>query len=319
MVLRRTIYALADSPAFTGWISDKGMKWGFARRFIAGETLEETLPTVESLRRHGLLVTLDYLGESVHDEAETYAVVDTYRRMLDDIDRRTRAEDSPEPRITPLGGALTSISLKPTQLGLAIDAELARRNIAQIVDHARELDNFVRIDMEDSPTTQATIEMFKALRAEYDNVGVVVQSYLHRTEEDVRALNAIDAKLRLCKGAYKEPATVAFQDKADVDRNYLRCAEMLLQEGTYPAFATHDHRIIGHIIEYADKHGIGKDRYEFQMLYGVRRDYQLEIARDGFNVRIYVPFGKQWCPYFMRRIAERPANAWFVARAMLGG
>lgn len=319
MVLKRTIYALADSPAFTGWISDKGMKWGFARRFIAGETLEETFPSVEELRRDGLLVTLDYLGESVHDEAETRQVVETYCSMLDDIDRRGREEGSPAPRPTPLGSALTSISLKPTQIGLAIDRDLAQRNIGRIAEHARTHNNFVRIDMEDSPTTQATIEMFTSLRAEYDNLGVVVQSYLHRTEKDVRALNAIGAKLRLCKGAYKEPASVAYQDKSEVDASYIRLAELLLQEGTYPAFATHDHRIIDHIRDYAARNGIDRDRYEFQMLYGVRRDYQLQIARDGFNIRIYVPFGQQWCPYFMRRIAERPANAWFVARAMLGG
>ena len=173
--------------------------------------------------------------------------------------------------------------------------------------------------MEDSPTTQATLEMFTSLKAEYDNLGVVVQTYLHRTEKDVRALNKIGAKLRLCKGAYKEPASVAYQDKAEVDANYIRLAELLLQEGTYPAFATHDHRIIDHIVDYAARNGIANEQYEFQMLYGVRRDYQLKIAADGFNIRIYVPFGQQWCPYFMRRIAERPANALFVARAMLGG
>jgi len=319
MVIKRAIYALADSPRVTGWISDKGMKWGFARRFIAGETLDETFPAVESLRRQGLLVTLDYLGESVHDEAETREVTETYCSMLDDIERRGREDDSPESRPTPLGGALTSISLKPTQVGLAIDPALARENVGRIAAHACELKNFVRIDMEDSPTTQATIEMFTGLRAEYDNLGVVVQTYLHRTEQDVRALNKIGAMLRLCKGAYKEPASVAYQDKSEVDGNYIRLAELLLQEGTYPAFATHDHRIIDHIIEYAERSGIGKEQYEFQMLYGVRRDYQLKIAEDGFNIRIYVPFGQQWCPYFMRRIAERPANALFVARAMLGG
>jgi proline dehydrogenase len=318
MVLKRAVYALADSPRVTGWISDKGMKWGFARRFIAGETLAETLPAVETLRQQGLYVTLDYLGESVHDEAEVRAVGEIYTGMLDEIERRGMEASGSMPP-TPLGGSLTSISLKPTQLGLAIDTGLARENIGAIARRAQELDNFVRIDMEDSPTTQATIDVYTSLRPEFENLGLVVQSYLHRTEQDVRDLNRIGAKLRLCKGAYKEPATVAFQSKREVDGNYIKLAELLLQEGHYPAFATHDHRIIDHIVDYAQRNGIGNERFEFQMLYGIRRDYQVEIAQSGFNIRIYVPFGQQWCPYFMRRIAERPANAWFVARAMIGG
>ena len=172
--------------------------------------------------------------------------------------------------------------------------------------------------MEDSSTTQATLDVFRSLVSEHTNLGAVVQSYLYRTEQDVRELSALGARLRLCKGAYKEPETVAYQDKAEVDASYIRCAEILLQQGTYPAFATHDHRIIDHIVEYAERHGIARERFEFQMLFGVRRDYQLEIAGAGHNLRIYVPFGKEWCPYFMRRIAERPANALFVLRALAG-
>lgn len=303
MPLKRAIYALADSPRVTNWIAERGMRWGFARRFIAGETLEEALPAVEALRKQGMFVTLDLLGESVHDAAATEAATDAYCAVLDTIEAR---------------GRLASISLKPTQLGLAISPDLARRNIGRIAQRAAELDNFVRIDMEDSSTTAATLEVYKSLRPSYPNLGVVVQSYLYRTEADVRALNAIGAKLRLCKGAYKEPASVAFQDKADVDRNYVALAELLLQEGHSPAFATHDHRIIEHIVQYAERNGIGRDRFEFQMLYGVRRDYQQRIVDDGFSIRIYVPFGREWCPYFMRRIAERPANAMFVLRALVG-
>lgn len=303
MPFKRAVYALADSPRVTAWIAGKGMRWGFARRFIAGETLDEAFGAIEDLRRHGMFVTLDFLGESVRDEAATVEATETYRSILDTIEAR---------------GRLASVSLKPTQLGLAIGADVARRNIGRVAQKAAEFDNFVRIDMEDSSTTQATLDVYKSLRPSYPNLGVVVQSYLYRTEKDVRELNAIGAKLRLCKGAYKEPASVAFQDKAEVDRNYIKLAELLLQEGHSPAFATHDHRIIEHIIDYAARQGIDRDRYEFQMLFGVRRDYQKQIADDGFNIRIYVPFGHEWCPYFMRRIAERPANALFVLRAVAG-
>jgi proline dehydrogenase len=280
------------------------MRWGMAQRFIAGEAIDEAWPAIQELRDAGMTVTLDYLGEAVHDVAATEVATGTYCAIIDELGQRDN---------------IASVSLKPTQLGLAIDADLATRNIGRIVSRAGELGNFVRIDMEDSPTTATTLDVFTRLRAEHENVGVVVQSYLHRTEDDVRRLNAIGARLRLCKGAYKEPASVAFQSKQDVDGNYVKLAELLLQEGTYPAFASHDDRIIDHIIDYAERHAIARDRFEFQMLYGVRRDYQRQIAADGFNIRIYVPFGAEWCPYFMRRIAERPANALFVVRALAGG
>jgi len=302
-MIKRTIYALADSRRFTRWVGARGMNWGFAQRFIAGEALDESLPAVAQLRSRHMRVTLDYLGEAVHDEAATQTATMAYCEVLD----RIAAEAI---------GA--SISLKPTQLGLAISTELARANIARVVERARALDNFVRLDMEDSSTTAGTLTAFKSLREDYDNVGVVVQAYLRRTEEDVRALNAIGAPLRLCKGAYKEPASVAFQEKSEVDANYVRLAELLLQEGSNPAFATHDHRMIEHIIDYVKRHDIPPERFEFQMLYGVRRDYQQKIVDAGYGIRIYVPFGSEWVPYFMRRIAERPANAVFVLRAMLG-
>lgn len=303
MVVRRAIYALAERPRVTRWISERGMRWGFARRFVAGETFEAALPAVAEMRAKGMRVTLDYLGEAVHDAASTREVTDAYIDILDRIAR---------------GDIGASISLKPTQVGLSVSQDLARDNIARITAHARSLGNFVRIDMEDTPTTQATLEVFTSLRAEYDNVGTVVQSYLRRTEQDVRDLNRIGARLRLCKGAYKEPATVAFQDKRAVDANYVKLAELLLDEGTYPAFATHDHRIIEHIKAYAEAKGIDREAFEFQMLYGIRRDYQLQIVEAGYRIRIYVPFGREWLPYYMRRIAERPANALFVLRALLG-
>lgn len=303
-MIKSTIHALADNLRFTDWIARRGMQWGFAHRFIAGEALDEAMPAVQELRDRGMAVTLDFLGESVHDRDATRVATDTYCEILDELHRR---------------GNIASISLKPTQIGLSIDADLARENIGKIAARADEFDNFVRIDMEDSSTTEATIEVYKSLRPEYPNLGTVVQSYLYRTEKDVRDINAIGGKLRLCKGAYDEPEEVAFQDKADVDASYVKLAELLLDEGTYPAFATHDHRIIDHIVAYAERKGVPNDAYEFQMLYGVRRDYQQQIVDRGFRLRIYVPFGTEWCPYFMRRIAERPANAWFVLRAMIGG
>jgi len=303
-MLKRAVYALADKPGFTAWVSRHGMRWGFAQRFIAGESIDDVWPAIQELRDENMTVTLDYLGESVHDADATRLVTDTYCAILDELSQRDNA---------------ASVSLKPTQVGLAIGSELARENIGKIVARASELGNFVRVDMEDSPTTATTLEVFTALRAEYDNVGIVVQSYLHRTEADVRELNAIGAQVRLCKGAYKEPAAVAYQGKSEVDGSYIKLAELLLQEGNYPAFATHDDRLIDHITSYAERNGIAHDRFEFQMLYGIRRDYQREIAAAGYNIKIYVPFGAEWCPYFMRRIAERPANALFVMRALVRG
>ena len=303
-MLKRAVYALADNPGFTALVSRYGMRWGFAQRFIAGEALDDAWPAIQELRDDKMSVTLDYLGESVSDIDATRVVTDTYCAILDELHQR---------------GNAASVSLKPTQIGLAISTDLARENIGKIVARAQELNNFVRVDMEDSPTTDATLDVFKSLRAEYENVGIVMQTYLHRTEADVRELNALGAQIRLCKGAYKEPASVAYQAKSEVDANYIKLAELLLQEGNYPAFATHDDRIIDHISGYVERNGIDRDRFEFQMLYGVRRDYQREIAAAGYNVKIYVPFGAEWCPYFMRRIAERPANALFVMRALLRG
>jgi proline dehydrogenase len=304
MPARRIIYALADSPRFTGWVSRNGMKWGFARRFIAGESLDEALAAVRELNAKDLYTTLDYLGESVTDEAATRAAAQTYCDMLDTI-----AE-------TQVGA---SVSMKLSQLGQEISDALVSENLHVILSKAVELDNFVRIDIEDSSTTERTMNTMKQVRSEFTNVGVAVQSYLRRSENDIRELNKIDAQVRLCKGAYKEPADVAFQKKTEVDESYKRLAAMLLDDGNYPAFATHDPKMIEHVIEYAERNNIGPDRYEFQMLYGIRRDEQVNLIKGGYGMRVYVPYGEQWCPYFMRRIAERPANAMFVMRAMVKG
>ncbi len=303
-MIKRTIHALADSPGFTGWVSRRGMQGGFARRFIAGETLEEVLPAVGELNGKGLNVTLDYRGEAVTDEAATREAAEIYRRMLDTI----AASD-----------VRASISLKLSQLGQEIGDALTEENLRLILTRAAELDNFVRIDIEDSSTTQRTVDTLKAVRPDFQNVGIAIQSYLRRSEKDIADLNAIGAQVRLCKGAYQEEADVAFTDKSEVDASYKRLTTMLLEEGNYPAFATHDPAMIDHVIHEAERLGKGSDDFEFQMLYGIRRDAQVDLVEEGYRMRIYVPFGSQWCPYFMRRIAERPANTLFIMRAMVKG
>ncbi len=280
------------------------MKWGFARRFIAGETLEETLPAVRDLNQKHLNVTLDYLGEAVTDEAATREAAEIYRRMLDTIDG---------------SDVRASISLKLSQLGQEISNELTEENLRRILERARELENFVRIDIEDSTTTQRTVDTLKAVRPDFPNVGIAIQSYLRRSRQDIEDLNTIGAQVRLCKGAYQEEADVAFTDKDEVDASYKQLATTLLEAGTYPAFATHDPAMIDHVLSEAKRLGRGPDDFEFQMLYGIRRDAQVDLVKRGHRMRVYVPFGSQWCPYFMRRIAERPANAMFIMRAMVKG
>ncbi len=303
-MIKRTIHALADSPGFTGWLSRRGMRWGFARRFIAGETLEEVFPAVGELNGKGLNVTLDYLGEAVTDEAATREAAQIYRRMLDTIDG---------------SDVQASISLKLSQLGQEIGDALTEENLRHILTRAAELDNFVRVDIEDSTTTQRTVDTLKAVQPDFDNVGMAIQSYLRRSEQDISDLNDVGAQVRLCKGAYREEADVAFTDKSEVDESYKRLTTMLLENGNYPAFATHDPAMIDHVMSEAKRLGKGPEEFEFQMLYGIRRDAQVDLVKQGYRMRIYVPFGSQWCPYFMRRIAERPANALFIMRAMVKG
>jgi proline dehydrogenase len=238
--------------------------------------------------------------------AETEAEVREYLDVLARIDET---------------GINSNVSIKLSQFGLEIDPELAYRNARRIVADAVRRGNFVRVDMEGSSVTQATIDIFKRLRAEFglNDVGIVVQSYLYRTMDDVRDLLQIPARIRLCKGAYNEPPEVAYPDKKDVDDNYVRIMQVLLASGVYHGIATHDPKMIDATIAFAQREGVGKDAFEFQMLYGIRRDLQLQLAGDGYRMRVYVPYGKHWYPYFMRRLAERPANIWFVLKNMLKG
>jgi proline dehydrogenase len=275
----------------------------FARRFIAGEQTEDAIAAARALQAKGLLLTLDYLGESVATTAQAAAATREYLRLIDDI----VAADIER-----------NISLKLSQLGLAIDRATCVDNMRRILEPAVRHDFFVRIDMEQSDYTEVTLEVFETLwNLEYRNIGVVLQSYLYRTERDLRRMNELGARVRLVKGAYKEPVAVAYQQKADVDAAYLRQMRLLLDHGTYPAFATHDVAILNEIKGYAAERNVARDRYEFQMLYGIRRDMQTSFVADGYRMRIYVPFGREWFPYFMRRLGERPANVIFVLRAIL--
>lgn len=275
-------------------------------RFIAGETIEEVISYIRVINAEGCTASFDHLNEAVANPAEAEQEVLEYLRIL------ARIEET---------GIDSNVSIKLTQFGLGIDPELAYRNARRVVEDAHRRGNFVRVDMEDSAVTQKTIDIFKRLRAEFglNDVGIVLQSYLRRTLADAQELVKLQARIRICKGAYNESAEVAFPDKKDVDDNYVRVMQVLLSSGTYHGIATHDPKMIDATINFATREGIEKNKFEFQMLYGIRRDLQRQLADDGYNMRIYVPYGKHWYPYFMRRLAERPANIWFVVKNLFKG
>ena len=276
---------------------------GFARRFIAGESVEEAVAAVAPLRDRGLLLTLDYLGESVKSAEEADAATREYIRILGAIVQ---------------SGVERNVSLKLTQLGLDVDRATAVDNLRRILQPATEHGFFVRIDMENSPYTDVTLQIFETLWQQgHRNIGVVLQSALMRTEKDLERVLALGARVRLVKGAYMEPKSVAYQKKSDVDEAFVRLMKRMLDDGKYHAIATHDPAMIAATKTHAAEQGYARDRFEFQMLYGVRRDLQNALARDGYRVRVYVPFGDQWFPYFMRRLGERPANVGFVLKGIL--
>lgn len=298
-------HALAGSTTIEKMASHYGMArpTSFARRFIAGETVAEAVEAARALQAKGMSLTLDQLGESVSNLEEADAATRVYLETLQRIVE---------------SGIERNISLKLSQLGLEIDRAVCTDNLRRILGPAGKHGFFVRIDMEASGTVQETLDIFTTLwQQEYRNVGVVLQAALYRSEEDLKRMNALGARVRLVKGAYKEPKSVAHQKKAEVDAAYARMMERLLSEGTYPAIATHDPALIEQAKVYARAHRIATDRFEFQMLYGVRRDLQAALVAEGYRLRVYVPFGRQWFPYFMRRLGERPANVAFVLRSML--
>lgn len=275
-------------------------------RFVAGETIDEVVPYIREINAENCTASFDHLNESVDDANEANKEVEEYLQILKRID---------ETRIR------SNVSIKLTQFGLDLDPELAYKNARRVVLDAQQRGNFVRVDMEGSNVTQTTIDIFKRLRSEFglNDVGIVLQSYLRRTYDDARELVKLPARIRICKGAYSEPPEVAFPDKKDTDDNYIKVMQLLLSSGVYHGIATHDPKMIDATIDFATREGIGKEKFEFQMLYGIRRDLQRQLSRDGYNMRVYVPYGKHWYPYFMRRLAERPSNIWFVMKNMFKG
>lgn len=298
-MLRAGLLWLSEQPRISRFVRSNRLAGRLAARFVAGETVDRALAALRDLNAARISATLDLLGESVTRPEEARAARDTYLQLLDRIHAVS---------------ADANVSVKLTQMGLDIDPALCVDNLRAILQRARQHGSFVRIDMEGSAYTQKTLDLFtRSVFPEFgDTSGVVLQSYLRRTAEDVEAMILLGARVRLCKGAYKEAAAIAFPDKRDVDANYIACLERLLDRGNHPAIATHDERIITHAKAYARGRGLDPSRFEFQMLYGVRRDLQQELRRAGYRVRVYVPFGSHWYPYLMRRLAERPANIGFM-------
>jgi len=276
-----------------------GLLTFMARRFVAGKTAEAALRAVRKLNDRGIAATLDILGENVTNREEAVRATEAYTRLFDLIAR---------------DGVDSTVSVKLTSIGLDIDDGFCLDNLRRVAQAAARHDNFVRVDMEGSPYTQRTLDIVHKIFAESPNVGAVIQSYLYRSEADVEALNAAGIKTRLCKGAYREPKDIAFPDKRDVNANYSTLMRMLLEHGPDPAIATHDTKLISEWNELIAQNGVGKDRFEFQMLYGIRNALQRKLAAEGYRVRCYVPFGTHWLPYFLRRMRERRANVFFVLK-----
>ena len=301
-ILRDAFLAMSTNSFVRRFVITFPLSRVVSRRFVAGETLDEAIQVVRKLNAQNLQVTFDQLGESVSRESEAREAKDGYLRALDAIAANKVS---------------SHVSVKLTQMGLDLSPDLCLDHMRQIIARAKAIGSFVRIDMEDSARTQATLNVFKTLREEFENVGIVIQSYLYRSEADMQALLALGANVRLCKGAYKEPAQIAFPRKADVDENYKKLAAIYLganggSKGAHLALATHDEKMIAWAKEYIAAHHVDHAHFEFQMLYGIRNDLQRKLAGEGYTMRVYVPYGTHWYPYFMRRLAERPANVIFL-------
>ena len=298
-MMRALLLELSESKRMARWVTANGITRRMSRRFVAGETLDEALAAARACSQAGMSASLDHLGENVSTESEARHVRDSYLATFD----RIAAEKLD-----------ANVSLKLTQLGLDLSDDFCFSLLESVVERAASRGNFLRIDMEGSPYTARTIALVKRARAKYDRVGTVIQAYLFRSEQDIRDLLAIGCRIRLCKGAYREPASIAFPNKEDVDNNYVQLMQLLLPSGIYHGIATHDPRMIDATVDFAAKQGIGKDAFEFQMLYGIRTDLQQQLVRDGYRMRVYIPYGTEWFPYFMRRLADRPANVLFFVR-----
>jgi proline dehydrogenase len=298
-MMRSFLFWLSTRRSIFNFMRRNRLARKFASRFVAGESVADAVAAASELKSRNIAVSLDMLGESVTSATEAEQARDTYLEML---------------RAMQGAGVQVNVSVKLTQMGLDIDPDLCERNVRAILDLAKELDGFVRLDMEGSPYTQRTLDFFEQrLLADYGaHVGVVIQAALRRSTDDIAALVRLGARVRLCKGAYLEKPEIAFPDKKDVDAHYIRLMEQLLAAGNYPGIATHDEAIITHATQFVVQHRLPRDKFEFQMLYGVRRDLQERLAREGYRMRVYIPFGTQWYPYLMRRLAERPANIVFI-------
>jgi proline dehydrogenase len=298
-MLRSILLKLSENACFAHWVTSNPTTHRMARRFFAGETLDEAIAAARRCNDAGMLASLDYLGENVATIADAQRARDSYLEIFERIAKEKLH---------------ANVSCKLTQLGLDINADFCQGLVLSLTERAMGFDNFLRVDMEGSLYTQRTIDLVKRARGRNPAVGTVIQAYLYRSEGDIKDLASYGCRIRLCKGAYKELPEIAYPHKRDVDANFVRLMQMLLPSGFYHAIATHDPRMIAETIRFAAAQRISKDDFEFQMLYGVRTDLQRRLVRDGYRLRIYIPFGKDWFPYFMRRLAERPANLGFLAR-----
>jgi proline dehydrogenase len=306
-MLRATFIGLSENQALRHFAEKSPLGLKVSRRFVAGTTVEELLQTTERLNRLGIRVSIDNLGENVTNRDEAQASANLYHQVLDEIDRRKLD---------------VNVSLKLTHMGLDVEERLACRLVTELAEHAAQIKNFIRVDMEGSAYTQRTLDFVRELHRcprLAGRIGTVLQAYLHRTMEDAQLLVSEGIRVRLCKGAYQEPPAIAFQAKSEVDANYLRVAKFLLKSGVFHGLATHDQTIITHMQQWTQAEGIVPSTFEFQMLHGVRRDLQERLPQEGWGMRVYVPFGTEWYPYLMRRLAERPANVWFIAKNLLRG
>ena len=309
MIFRTTLLYLSRQHRLKTVVSSLPGFKQLVRRFIAGEQIAEAIAAVRELNRLGITATLDHLGESITSEIATHQEVQEYQQALQQI---------AEAQVN------SNVSVKLTQLGLGIDEQLCLRNTRSIVEAAAQHGNFVRIDMEDSTKTDVTLRIFRTVRAEqahlgFENVGIVIQAYLYRSAQDIADVLAHGSRIRLCKGAYNEDADVAFPLKSDVDANFVKLLQQLLVSGVYHGIATHDDAMIAATKAFVARENLARDAFEFQMLFGVRRDLQVKLVEEGYRVRVYVPYGEAWYPYFMRRLAERPANIWFVVKNLFKG
>jgi proline dehydrogenase len=303
-VLRSAFIALSHNRSLRKFAEQSSIGGKLSSRFVAGLEIEDALRVCAQVNKQGMHVTLDSLGESVSTAVEAHRAADVYHQLLDQI--AARKLDS-------------NISVKLTQMGLTQDPALAEGIAMSLAQHAHATGNFLRIDMEDSPLTQVTLDIVRRIHAHPElrgSVGIVIQAYLYRSQADIEQLIAEGIRVRLCKGAYKEPGEVAFPKKSDVDANYVKLANMLLQSPIYHGLATHDEKMISAANSFVAQRDIDRSHFEFQMLFGVRRDLQRKLVAEGYNVRVYIPFGREWYPYFMRRLAERPANVFFIAKQL---